>query len=169
MSDITSCVEYVSQSADETSAFGAAFGSVLAAGDLVLAIGGLGAGKTTLVKGIVAGLGSIEPVTSPTFTLVHSYDTIPPVVHVDCWRLESSSEVLQLALWEHLDDGAAVIVEWGERAKGLIANEAFVVRIKNGEQPNWRSIEVTGGQAQLDQMATLAHAVTGLARRGQII
>ena len=74
-------------SAQQTRAIGAGIAPLLSAGDVVLLVGSLGAGKTTFVQGLVAALGGREPVTSPTFTLAHKYRTSPPVTHVDLWRL----------------------------------------------------------------------------------
>ena len=98
---------------------GAGIARVLRGGDVVLLVGSLGAGKTTLVQGLVAALGGHQPVTSPTFTLAHRYKTTPQVTHVDLWRLEHLQEVVDLALEEELEEGGVVIVEWGEAAEPL--------------------------------------------------
>lgn len=118
-----------SRSPEETEALGEALARVLEPGDALLLVGGLGAGKTTLVRGLVRGLGGAAAVTSPTFTLVHHYPTRPPVVHVDAWRLEDPRELAALALEEDLDDGAVVVVEWGERARGVVGEDALVVEL----------------------------------------
>src|ERR1035438_5367775 len=104
-------------SAQQARAIGAGIAPLLSAGDVVLLVGSLGAGKTTFVQGLVAALGGREPVTSPTFTLAHKYRTSPPVTHVDLWRLGHLQEVVDLALEEELDEGGVVIVEWGEAAE----------------------------------------------------
>src|SRR4051795_740609 len=79
---------------------------------VVLLIGNLGAGKTTLAKGIVAGLGAAEPdeVSSPTFPLVHEYS--PTVYHIDLYRLDTREEVGSLGLDEIFDRKAVVLIEW---------------------------------------------------------
>jgi tRNA threonylcarbamoyladenosine biosynthesis protein TsaE len=88
---------------------------------LVLLLGDLGAGKTTLTKGIVAGLGATpeEDVTSPTFTMIHEYgsarDGGARVYHVDLYRVETARELETLGLEDLLAEQAVVIVEWGER------------------------------------------------------
>ena len=88
---------------------------------VVLLIGELGAGKTTLAKGLVAGLGaaSEEAVTSPTFTLVHEYGpsngNVPRVYHIDLYRIENPRELGTLGLEDLLSERAVVIVEWGEK------------------------------------------------------
>ncbi len=94
---------------------------------MLLLSGGLGAGKTTLTKGLVAALGAVGEVTSPTFTLLRTYATEPVVAHVDCWRLEQLGEVADLGLDELLDDGAVAVVEWGEAAEQLFGEDALHV------------------------------------------
>lgn len=94
---------------------------------VVLLIGNLGAGKTTLVKGITEGLGAAkeEEVSSPTFTLIHEYGSPVRVYHIDLYRLETEREVESLGLqdlWDRaLEDGdALVLIEWGERFPRLM-------------------------------------------------
>lgn len=112
-----------------TARFGALLAAVLQPGDILLLSGELGAGKTTLVKGIVAALGSDEVVTSPTFTLCRTYDTVPAVAHVDCWRLGQLHDLADLALEEMLDEGSVALVEWGELAAPLYGSEALAVTL----------------------------------------
>ena len=104
---------------------------------VVLLIGNLGAGKTTLAKGIVKGLGAAEPeeVSSPTFTLIHEYGEAarPKVYHVDLYRLEHLREAAKLGLEELFEQEAVVLVEWGERFPELWPAERMEVRIEAGE------------------------------------
>jgi tRNA threonylcarbamoyladenosine biosynthesis protein TsaE len=100
-------------------------------GGIVVLTGGLGAGKTTFTKAYAAALGVSTPVTSPSYTLVHHYACgegapVGVLLHADCWRLADPEEVADLALDEPLDDGAAAIVEWGERFE-LAARRDHVV------------------------------------------
>lgn len=99
----------------DTRALGAVVAKQVSAGDTVILSGGLGAGKTTFVKGFIESLDREIEVTSPTFALCHRYDCSPPVAHVDCWRMQSERELDELALDELLDDGWVALVEWGER------------------------------------------------------
>lgn len=106
------------ESEEETIAFGAELGrSVLPERGLVLLSGNLGAGKTTLVKGIVAGRGGDpDEVASPTFTLIHEYATgRGPLYHVDLYRLDTVREVEGLGLDELIGGDGLVVIEWGER------------------------------------------------------
>ena len=110
----------------------------------MLLIGNLGAGKTTLAKGIVNGAGSAEPeeVSSPTFTLIHEYGGRRKVYHVDLYRLEHAREVENLGLEELFDEDALVLIEWGERFPQLMPRERIEIRIQAGERDE-REITVT--------------------------
>lgn len=113
-------------------AFGRELGAALRAGDLVVLTGPLGAGKTTLTRGIGAGLGVRGPVQSPTFVLARSHPSLvggPPLVHVDAYRLGSPAELDDL----DLDlDRSVVIVEWG---RGMV----------DGLTDRWWEIEIARG------------------------
>jgi tRNA threonylcarbamoyladenosine biosynthesis protein TsaE len=93
---------------------GRLMGERLRAGDLVLLIGELGAGKTTFVRGVADGTGSKAPVASPTFQLVRIYPGRVQLAHIDLYRVENPAELADLGL-EELADQGAVVVEWGER------------------------------------------------------
>ncbi len=118
-------------SEDETIALGARLAEVLPRGATVLLIGNLGAGKTTLAKGIVKGMGAASPdeVSSPTFTLIHEYGSPPAVYHVDLYRLDNARDVATLGLDELFDSGALVLVEWGERFPELMPPGHFEIRL----------------------------------------
>lgn len=101
--------------AEATGRLGAAIAPVLRTGDAVLLTGGLGAGKSTLARGLIRALTSPEEdVPSPTFTLVQFYESSPAVAHFDLYRLESADEAFEIGLDEALDAGA-VLVEWPQR------------------------------------------------------
>jgi tRNA threonylcarbamoyladenosine biosynthesis protein TsaE len=116
---------------DEMKSIGAVLADLLRPGDTVLLGGELGAGKTTLTQGLAAALGVGEPVTSPTFVLVHSYKTAAgwDLLHADVWRLEHLQEVIDLALPELLEDGAVAVIEWGELAAPALAPDWLQVAI----------------------------------------
>jgi len=109
--------EIITHSSEETTNWGREFSKRLAAPVLVLLTGELGSGKTTLTKGIVAGLGAAreEEVTSPTFTLVHVYGNSPKVYHADLYRIESLHDFETLGLEDVFVQPAVVILEWSER------------------------------------------------------
>jgi tRNA threonylcarbamoyladenosine biosynthesis protein TsaE len=128
------------ESAEETIALGRTLARNLKGA--VLLIGNLGAGKTTLSKGIVEGLGatSAEEVSSPTFTLVHQYS--PRVFHVDLYRLDEPREVASLGLEDLFAANAVVLLEWAERFPELMPAERTEIRIRDLDDDT-REIEVT--------------------------
>jgi tRNA threonylcarbamoyladenosine biosynthesis protein TsaE len=109
--------EIITHSSDETIHVGRELGTQLKPPVLILLSGDLGAGKTTLTKGIVVGLGAAEEdqVTSPTFTLVHKYDHGSVVYHVDLYRVGDFHDLETLGLEDFLTEQAIVIVEWPEK------------------------------------------------------
>jgi tRNA threonylcarbamoyladenosine biosynthesis protein TsaE len=109
--------EIITHSSEETTKWGREFAKRLTAPVIVLLTGDLGSGKTTLTKGIVAGLGaaSEDEVTSPTFTLVHVYGKTAKVYHADLYRIESFHDFETLGLEDIFADPSVVILEWSER------------------------------------------------------
>ena len=107
----------VTSSAEETTAWGREFAKTLVAPALVLLTGDLGSGKTTLTKGLVAGLGAAneEDVTSPTFTLVHVYGKEKKVFHADLYRIESFHDFETLGMEDMFTQPGIAILEWSER------------------------------------------------------
>lgn len=107
----------ITHSAEETTSWGREFAKRLKPPALVLLTGDLGSGKTTLTKGIVAGLGAAneDEVTSPTFTLVHVYGKDNKVYHADLYRIESFHDFETLGLEDVFANPAVVILEWSER------------------------------------------------------
>jgi tRNA threonylcarbamoyladenosine biosynthesis protein TsaE len=134
--------QFHTSSEEETIALGETLAGTLPRQCVVLLIGNLGAGKTTLVKGIAKGLGAALPdeVTSPTFTLIHEYG--PKVYHIDLYRLETAREVASLGVDELFDREAVVLIEWGERFSELMPRDRIEIRIEvDGEE---REISVGG-------------------------
>jgi tRNA threonylcarbamoyladenosine biosynthesis protein TsaE len=154
-------------SAADTEAFGRSIAPVLESGDVLLLVGGLGAGKTTFVRGLADGLGYTGQVTSPTFTLCHTYAGRLLLVHADLWRLERAAEVADLALEEDLESGSVLVVEWGEAADDLFGTEALVVSIEPGSSETDRvvALEARGPSwaARADRLADLLEADRHLA------
>ena len=121
---------YETRSEEETIELGRRIAATLPPRAVVLLIGNLGAGKTTLAKGIVAGLGVAPPeeVSSPTFTLIHEYGG-GRVYHVDLYRLDRPEDVATIGLDEILDRDAVVLIEWGERFPRLMPENRIEVRL----------------------------------------
>lgn len=122
--------EILTHSSEETIAQGREIGARLKAPVLILLSGDLGAGKTTLTKGIAAGLGAAreEDVTSPSFTLVHIYEGSTRVYHVDLYRIEDLHDFETLGLEDIFSEQAVVIVEWPDRLK--LRTDWPIVRIR---------------------------------------
>ena len=133
---------YRTASERETIALGERLARELPARGLVLLIGNLGAGKTTLAKGIVSGLGAADEddVASPTFTVIHEYGG-GRVYHIDLYRLDEPREVATLGLDELLERDALVLMEWGERFPQLLPRERIEIRLTGNLDE--REIEVT--------------------------
>jgi tRNA threonylcarbamoyladenosine biosynthesis protein TsaE len=133
----------VTRSEEETIEVGRQIAHDLPRRAVVLLIGNLGAGKTTLAKGIVSGLGAASPeeVSSPTFTLIHEYGA-GSVYHIDLYRLDTPIQVATLGLDEILDREAVVLIEWGERFPELWPRERIEIRLRAEEGENrlieWR-------------------------------
>lgn len=135
----------ITHSEQETIAFGRSLAGELSPPKLVLLRGDLGAGKTTLTKGIAAGFGAaaIDDVTSPTFTLIHEYRSpMATVYHIDLYRIETEKELATLAIDDLMDDHSVVLIEWGEKFERFRRERDVEVRIeRRGE--NEREIFVT--------------------------
>ncbi len=111
---------------------GSEFARVLRSGDVVLLSGSLGAGKTTFVQGVAKGLGVVERVTSPTFTVVrehacHNDLGITTLHHCDVYRVQTLDEVLDLALGELVEESGVALVEWGELAASIFGRDVLRV------------------------------------------
>lgn len=134
---------YRTANEEETVALGERLAGELPGRGVVLLIGNLGAGKTTLAKGIVRGRGAAEhdDVSSPTFTLIHEYGTLGNVYHIDLYRLEEARQVASLGLEEIFDRDALVLIEWGERFPQLMPAERTEIYIRP-RQNDEREIEV---------------------------
>jgi tRNA threonylcarbamoyladenosine biosynthesis protein TsaE len=134
-----------SHSADETRAIGQSIAAMLPQRAVVLLVGDLGAGKTTLTKGIVEGrrAAAAEDVSSPTFTLIHEYGDPVSVYHADLYRLDTIEQARRLGLDELFERPALTLVEWGERFPELFPAERFEIHLRHKGEDN-REIELIG-------------------------
>ena len=116
---------------EETMRFGKKLGMLLSPGDVVALVGELGGGKTTLVKGIVQGLGVTDrrAVKSPTFSLVHTYEGRMPVYHFDAYRLEDTQEMLDIGSDEMISGDGVAIVEWADKVSGCLPKEYLQITL----------------------------------------
>ena len=138
--------EITTSSAEETIAYGRTLAQLLAPPKLVLLRGDLGAGKTTLVKGIASAFRAAaeEDVTSPTFTLVHEYrGPESNLYHIDLYRIDTLRELETLALEDLRSDNSILLIEWGEKFHGLVAQRDLEILLER-EGENRRRIRISG-------------------------
>jgi tRNA threonylcarbamoyladenosine biosynthesis protein TsaE len=126
------------RSVEGTIALGERIAEMLTAPKLVILRGEVGAGKTTLVKGIAAALGAAteDDVTSPTFTIVHEYEgTRVRLFHLDLYRLETEEQIAVLGLDEMAGyDNALVLVEWGDRFESIVRRADAEIYMEHGDE-----------------------------------
>ena len=128
--------EITSARPEETEDAGERLGRALGPGAVVALTGELGAGKTCFIQGLVRGLGVIGRATSPTFVLINQYPGRVPVYHVDAYRTESLTELIDLGLLELLGGGGVTVIEWADKLESLLPPEAIHVHIDGvGDQP----------------------------------
>lgn len=138
--------EAVTQSAEETIAFGRTLAELLTPPKLVLLRGDLGAGKTTLIKGIAAAFeaASEEDVTSPTFTLIHEYRGPRAILyHIDLYRIDTPRELDTLALDDLRSENSVLLIEWGEKFPRLVREREVEISLER-EGESGRRIRVAG-------------------------
>ena len=117
---------------EEVATWGRAFGAALLPPCVIVLSGELGSGKTRLAQAICLGYGVTEPVTSPTFALIHKYESPgSPVFHVDLYRLKGEQESAALGLEELLSLRALTIIEWPDRAEALIPRDAIRILLEH--------------------------------------
>ena len=128
--------ETVSASAEATEAAGERLGCTLGPGAVVALTGELGAGKTCFVQGLVRGLGAAVRATSPTFVLVNEYRGRVPVHHVDAYRTDSMTELMDLGLLEMIGGEGVTLIEWADKLTPLLPPDAIHVHIAGvGDEP----------------------------------
>ncbi|MEO7002273.1 MAG: tRNA (adenosine(37)-N6)-threonylcarbamoyltransferase complex ATPase subunit type 1 TsaE [Ktedonobacterales bacterium] len=145
-----------SRSADETRRLGDLLGRVLAAGDVVLLSGALGAGKTAFTQGIAVGLGVRVTVNSPTFTLLKEYAGRLPLYHFDLYRIDNADEVLSLGFAEYFEGNGVSVIEWAERAEVAGDNDAG-----SPWPESWLRINLRATGRQSRELTITAHGARG--------
>lgn len=133
-------IEVRTKSVDDTRALAGEVAGLARPGDVVVLAGDLGAGKTAFVQGFGRALGVQEPITSPTFTLVRSYEARLPLHHVDVYRLDRLQEFLDLGVPELLDQGGVTLVEWGDAVAPALPADFLECRLGFGEAEDERRI-----------------------------
>lgn len=120
---------YTTCSEAETLELGRKIAQALKPGDAVSLEGDLGTGKTAITKGIALGLNISEPITSPTFTLVNTYEGSTTLHHFDVYRVDDPEELYTIGWEEYFSDDAITLVEWGDRIPSLLPPNTFHIRL----------------------------------------
>lgn len=131
------------QSEEETYKLGEKLSRDLKPGDTISLEGDLGTGKTALTKGLAAGLGIEEPITSPTFTLVNTYEGRVVLNHFDVYRIDDPEELLAIG-WEDYFTGEEInVVEWGDKVREILPPDTLRIRLeRDGNDPDSRFISI---------------------------
>lgn len=137
-------MKLISRSPAETETVGFRIGSLLRAGMLVKLYGELGAGKTTMVKGIARAFGiEKDDVISPSFTIITEYKSSPRFYHLDLYRIAGSRDLESTGIWDCIGENSVTVVEWPEHAEDELPKDALSVRISH-KNLDERDIEIEG-------------------------
>ena len=115
----------------DTIQLGKTFASYLDTGDIIALKGGLAAGKTTFIKGVLKGLDFEGLVTSPTFTLINEYDAKLPVVHIDCYREENLKRWINIGINDYLFSDKVILIEWPGKIQRLLPAETISLQFNH--------------------------------------
>jgi tRNA threonylcarbamoyladenosine biosynthesis protein TsaE len=144
----TMAIRVKSDSADQTRALAAAVAELCQAGDLLVLVGDLGAGKTAFTQGLGRALGVTEPITSPTFTIAREYPAtshgdVRVLHHLDVYRLSGPDDAVDLAIEERLDADSVTVIEWGEVIRAELPGDLLEVRLNYGDGDDDRLVSFT--------------------------
>lgn len=137
-----------SRSPEETASIAATLAKCVEAGTVIALDGSLGVGKTCFVKGLAAGLGIEDEVTSPTYTLAVPYSGRLELVHVDAYRIESAAEVSGLGLDELVGDGAVLAIEWHDRFPADLPPADLVIRMDEEGETGGRRLSLIAANSR---------------------
>ena len=136
----------ITKSPEQTQLLGKKLAELLRPGDVIAYYGDLGAGKTAFTRGLAAGLGIREAVTSPTYTIVNEYlSGRMPLFHFDMYRLSSSEELFDIGWEDYLARGGVCAVEWSENVADALTDAISITIEKDPAQLDWRKITIEGG------------------------
>lgn len=136
----------ITKSPEQTELLGKKLAELLRPGDVIAYYGNLGAGKTAFTRGLAAGLGIREAVTSPTYTIVNEYlSGRMPLFHFDMYRLSSSEELFDIGWEDYLARGGVCAVEWSENVADALTDAISITIEKDPAQLDWRKITIEGG------------------------
>ena len=136
----------ITKSPEQTELLGKKLAELLRPGDVIAYYGDLGAGKTAFTRGLAAGFGIREAVTSPTYTIVNEYlSGRMPLFHFDMYRLSSSEELFDIGWEDYLARGGVCAVEWSENVADALTDAISITIEKDPAQLDWRKITIEGG------------------------
>ncbi|MBQ1840141.1 MAG: tRNA (adenosine(37)-N6)-threonylcarbamoyltransferase complex ATPase subunit type 1 TsaE [Atopobiaceae bacterium] len=152
-------LRFVTASTEETIALGERLGKELRAGDVLVLTGDLGAGKTQLTKGIAAGMGVVDDVTSPTFNILMVYEGEQmPLYHFDLYRLDDPDQLEDIGFYDALEGDGPCVIEWGEQFSDEIGSErldVYLTRLDDqagvGEEPS-REVRLVAHGARAEEL-----------------
>lgn len=156
-------LRYTTGTTEETIALGERLGALLRAGDVLVLTGDLGAGKTQLTKGIAAGMGITDDVTSPTFNILMVYEGAGmPLYHFDLYRLDDADQLEDIGFYDALEGDGPCVIEWGEQFASEIGPERLDVYLTRldaqtgvGEEPSRELLLVPHGARAEELVAEL--------------
>ncbi len=154
----------VSNSAERTRMVGVKLGGLAAAGDVILLIGALGAGKTCLTQGIARGLGVDDYVVSPSFVLLREYQGRLPLYHVDFYRLEGIEEMAHLGLDDYLYGDGLCVVEWADKGLDMLPSEHLLIEM-HYLAPSKRDLSFLPRGSRYEEMVSQLKSARQVARK----
>ncbi len=140
----------------DTVRLGRLLAGMLRPGMVIALVGDLGAGKTTLVKGIASGLLGLDErdVTSPTFTIVQEYSGTMPLFHIDAYRLDSMLDLEAIGFDDYIDGNGVTVIEWADRITDALPGDTLTISIEQPDEQH-RSFSVKAGSPQQEQSLSL--------------
>ncbi len=139
-------IEIITASPEETIMLGEKIGARLKGGDCIAYKGGLGAGKTTVTRGISIGMGLGDEVTSPTFALVNEYrGSKLSLCHFDMYRITSPDDLETTGFYDYMDDNTVIAVEWSENIEEELPKNSIIIEIRRTGE-NTRKFIITGDE-----------------------
>jgi len=152
-------IKYISDSAERTYQFGVKIGKLLKGNETIAFYGEIGAGKTTMIKGVCEGCGVKDFITSPTYTLVNEYKGDKfKVYHIDCYRENRIDEWIELGIFEYIASPGVVLIEWGDKIEGLLPDDVIKIRLESQfAQENKRIIMIKGNVEWLEPLSKMRY------------
>ncbi|MBU6150466.1 MAG: tRNA (adenosine(37)-N6)-threonylcarbamoyltransferase complex ATPase subunit type 1 TsaE [Chloroflexi bacterium] len=154
-------LDMVSHGSAQTHRIGVRLGSMFTGGEIVLLDGDLGAGKTVLARGIAEGLGVTDPVTSPTFTIIHEYEGRLPLAHIDLYRLSGNGDISPTGIDDYLRGDGVTVVEWPGRAPDYFPEDHLLIAVRHLSESKRGLQFVPRGQKWRDCVGRLAREAFG--------